>query len=141
MKQHITIDLQVAIKANNIPSLKEFETWANAALADKLSGEICIRIIDEKESQQLNHTYRQKNHPTNILSFDYQDDETLLGDLAICASVIEKESKKQHIPLMEHWAHITIHGCLHLAGYTHEVDANAETMEAEEDRLLKQLGF
>ena len=135
----ITVDLQNATEAKHIPSKKQFETWASAALKDyPKNTEICIRIVDEKEIQQLNSTYRQKNYPTNILSFPYEDSK-LLGDIAICAFVIQKEAKEQHISLESHWAHIVIHGCLHLIGYTHDADEDAEEMEALEIRILAEL--
>ena len=135
----ITVDLQIATEAKNIPTQKQFETWANAALKDYPKNvEICIRIVDEKEIQQLNSTYRQKNYPTNILSFPYEDSE-LLGDIAICAFVIQKEAKEQHISLESHWAHIVIHGCLHLIDYTHDANEDAEEMEALEIRILAEL--
>ncbi len=157
----ITVDLQIASIAKNIPSLKQFELWANTALNDyPKDAEICIRIVDEEEIQQLNSTYRHKNYPTNVLSFPYdeldpavkqrdddskfqhepnEDNINLLGDIAICASIILKEAKEQNIKLESHWAHIVIHGCLHLIGYTHDADEDAEKMESLEARLLKTL--
>lgn len=136
----ITVDLQNASSLKNVPTQKQFEIWANTALKDyPKNAEICIRIVDENEIQQLNSTYRHKNYPTNVLSFPYDDESTLLGDIAICASVIEKEAKEQNIALEYHWAHIVIHACLHLIGYTHDTDKDAEEMEAMEGRLLKEL--
>lgn len=138
----ITVDLQNASIAKHIPPKKNFELWANAALKNyPKNAEICIRIVDENEIQQLNSTYRHKNYPTNVLSFPYDDESTLLGDIAICASVIEKEAKEQNIALEYHWAHIVIHGCLHLIGYTHDTDKDAEEMEALETRTLAEVGW
>ncbi len=138
----IKIDLQIIAASISIPSQQEFDTWINAVFENTAGGEICIRIIDEKESQWLNNHYRHKNYPTNILSFPYEKDETnLLGDLAICAPIIEKESIEYNIDLKEHWAHIIIHGCLHLIGYTHDDDKNAKKMESLEFELLKKVGF
>lgn len=142
-KDKIKVDLQIATKLKNIPSLNQFQTWVNCALSKYPNrSEICIRIIDENESQKLNNSYRHQNHPTNILSFPYsEDDSNLLGDLAICAHIIEKESKEQRIDLETHWAHIVIHGCLHLIGYTHDTESEAEKMEELESTLLKELEF
>ena len=133
----INVDLQNASASKQVPPFSKFEIWVNAALRNyPKNAEICIRVIDEPESQQLNSTYRHKNYPTNVLSFPYDDDKShLLGDIAICASIIEKEAKEQNINIESHWAHIVIHGCLHLIGYTHDTDKNAEKMESLEAKL------
>ncbi len=137
----VKVDLQIATESKHIPSKEKFGTWINAALNDyPKEAEICIRIVDEAEIQQLNTTYRHKDYPTNVLSFPYEDSD-LLGDIAICASIIEKEAKEQHISLESHWAHIVIHGCLHLIGYTHDADDDAKKMESLEFRILAELGF
>lgn len=151
------IDLQIACNNKHTPSLEQFQQWANAALTADLSSsileapyELCIRIVDKKESQQLNTTYRKKDKPTNILSFPYEDEHTheedeesrqLLGDLAICASIVEKEAAEQNKLLEAHWAHMTIHGILHLLGFDHTNNEEAEIMESLEIETLNQLGF
>jgi|SRR5690554_5214788 len=139
----IQLDL---INENNLPApdSAQFQNWLNQ-VAKKLNitGEVCIKIVDNTESQGLNNTYRQKDKPTNVLSFpsDIPDfvESTHLGDLAICASIVEQEAKEQNKNINDHWAHLTIHGCLHLLGYDHTEDNEAEIMEALETELLAVL--
>lgn len=128
------------------PDSVEFQTWVNlVASAFNIDGEVCIKIVDEAESQFLNLTYRNKDKPTNVLSFPLMSDDFIetehLGDLAICAAVVEQEAKEQDKPINHHWAHMTIHGLLHLLGYDHIEDAEAEEMEALETELLQELGI
>ncbi|MCB1584225.1 MAG: rRNA maturation RNase YbeY [Xanthomonadales bacterium] len=127
------------------PDSSDFVKWLDL-VANHLNveGEVCIKIIGQEESQYLNHTYRCKNKPTNVLSFpaeipDFVESEHI-GDLAICASVVEQEALEQNKPLNHHWAHMTIHGLLHLLGYDHIDDAEAEEMEAFEIQLLYEIG-
>lgn len=139
----IQLDL---INENNLPApdSAQFQNWLNQ-VAKKLNitGEVCIKIVDNTESQGLNNTYRQKDKPTNVLSFpsDIPDfvESTHLGDLAICASIVEQQAKEQNKNINDHWAHLTIHGCLHLLGYDHTEDNEAEIMEALETELLAVL--
>jgi probable rRNA maturation factor len=129
-----------------VPSLEQFETWVNAVI--KHLGryfQVSIEIVDKNTSQDLNNTYRQKNKPTNVLSFPLElpefVGEDLIGDLAICAAVVKEEVKQQNKTLSDHWAHLTIHGCLHLLGYDHIQDDDAEVMENLEIQLLEHLGI
>nr|WP_256969536.1 rRNA maturation RNase YbeY [Crenothrix polyspora] len=120
------------------------QRWVDSALEGiGHDTEIVIRIVDEQESQALNEQYRHKQGPTNILSFpvDVPDgiELDLLGDLVICAPVVAKEALEQQKALMDHWAHIVIHGVLHLLGYDHIDDSDADEMESKEIALLKQL--
>jgi len=140
----ITLDLQIACSNKNLPSESQFQLWLETVLAPyQKSFELTIRIVDEVESQQLNHQYRDKNKPTNVLSFPFEVPEgielDLLGDLVICADVVESEAIEQKKTLMSHWAHMVIHGCLHLLGYDHINDADADEMEALEIKSLKKL--
>jgi probable rRNA maturation factor len=110
---------------------------------------IAIRLVDEPESQALNSQYRGKDKPTNILSFPFELPEGLpaeaadamLGDLVICAPIVQQEAKQQQKPIMDHWAHLVMHGALHLLGYDHIEEQEAEQMEALERQLLEQLGI
>lgn len=128
------------------PSFEQFATWLQP-LADHLSidKELCIKIVHREESQFLNNYYRDKNKPTNVLSFPSDLPEYIdsphLGDLAICADVVEQEAQDQGKASEHHWAHMTIHGCLHLLGYDHIEADEAEVMEALEVELLAQLGM
>ncbi|HEY5718477.1 MAG TPA: rRNA maturation RNase YbeY [Motiliproteus sp.] len=141
------IDLQIAIDDDpSLPSATELQRWVNCATANlDESVELTIRIVDRTESQQLNHSYRGKDYPTNVLSFPFEVPEgielNLLGDLVICAPVVVAEATEQNKPLAHHWAHMVIHGTLHLLGYDHIDEQEAEEMEALETRLLSQLNI
>ncbi|OOH86459.1 rRNA maturation RNase YbeY [Pasteurellaceae bacterium 15-036681] len=149
---NLYIDLQIASEnSENLPSEEQFLKWVNQALAmeakseDYLESEITIRIVDEAESHDLNLTYRGKDKPTNVLSFPFDVPEgielPLLGDLIICRQVVENEAKEQEKPLEAHWAHLAIHGTLHLLGYDHLTDEEAEEMESLETEIMQSLGF
>ena len=130
----------------NTPNDAEFSQWTIAALAGlRARAEVSIGIVDEENSASLNMEYRGKNYATNVLSFpsDLPEDfdPTLLGDLALCAAVINKEAQEQNKTATAHWAHMVVHGCLHLLGFDHIDDAEADEMEAREITILRQLGF
>ena len=146
------IDLQIACEnSENLPSLEQFMLWVQTALAYEAQTEefpeteMTIRIVDEAESHELNLTYRGKDKPTNVLSFPFEVPEgielPLLGDLVICRQVVEKEVEEQQISLESHWAHLAIHGTLHLLGYDHIEDEEAEEMEGLETEIMQKLGF
>ncbi len=140
------LDLQIASNAPNLPSEAELERWAGVALAGQPEdAELTIRIVDEAEIQQLNRDYRGKDYPTNVLSFPFEAPPgltlPLLGDVVICAAVVAREAQEQDKPLAAHWAHMVIHGCLHLLGHDHIADHEAEQMEGLEIHLLAALGY
>jgi len=142
----LDLDLQIAVEANNLPTQAQFESWVRLAVGSTMPEvELTIRLVESSESQQLNHTYRGKDKPTNVLSFPFEApaeiDLPLLGDLIICVDVVEKEALEQNKSLEAHWAHMVIHGCLHLLGYDHIIDEEAEEMESLETQLLEHLGF
>ena len=142
---NVTVDLQVAVEAD-IPKLQQFEQWVQAALKDvEEECELSIRVVDEEESAELNSSYRGKNGPTNVLSFPFESpipmEPRLLGDLIICVPVVEKEATQQQKSLTDHWAHMVVHGCLHLLGYDHIEDDEAEIMEALEVSILKSVNI
>lgn len=146
MPVEVEMELQVACKAAGLPSRQQFTRWAAAAIeAERLPVELVIRVVDEEESQALNHRFRDKNGPTNVLSFPFEAVPELelhhLGDLIICAPVVQREAAQQGKPEEAHWAHMVIHGVLHLQGYDHQMDSDAVHMEAREIRILQQLGF
>ena len=129
-----------------IPEFVDFNLWIDTVIewyGQKI--QVSIEIVDKDTSQELNKTYRNKDKPTNVLSFplDLPEfvEEILIGDLAICAEVVSKEAQQQSKILEHHWAHLTIHGCLHLLGYDHIEDDEAEQMEQLEIKVLDQLGF
>ena len=146
------IDLQIASEnSEGLPTLEQFTHWVETALAfeaqteDFPETEMTIRIVDEEESQTLNREYRGKDYPTNVLSFPFEVPEgielPLLGDLVICRQVMECEAKEQQISLVSHWAHLAVHGTLHLLGYDHIEEAEAEEMEGLETQIMQKLGF
>jgi probable rRNA maturation factor len=111
----------------------------------ELTGDVCVRVIDEQESRALNLRYRDHDDPTNVLSFPVKlppgVETVVLGDLAICAPVVEREAREQRKEPKAHWAHMVVHGMLHLAGYDHEMASDAAAMEALEIELLSAMGF
>ncbi|MGJ7474665.1 rRNA maturation RNase YbeY [Pseudomonas fulva] len=141
----LELDIQRATQAV-APVDADFRRWCELALQQrKADSEMTIRLVDEAEARELNHTYRHKDYATNVLSFpaDVPDgllDIPLLGDLVICVAVVEREAAEQGKSLAAHWAHLVIHGCLHLLGYDHIEDEEAEEMESLERELLAQLG-
>ncbi|WP_230460507.1 rRNA maturation RNase YbeY [Sansalvadorimonas verongulae] len=142
----VFIDLQVAGESGNLPSEEQLVAWATAAVRDERDeAEISVRIVDVEEGRELNAQWRQKDYATNVLSFPsdlpVELGLPLLGDLVICAPVVEREADEQQKTLTSHWAHMVIHGTLHLLGYDHIEDDEAETMEALETSIMLSLGF
>lgn len=153
----IDLQLDTTVAASELPQAIHFQTWADKAVNSgqplqqqfkqqfKQPREITIRIVDEEESRQLNFNYRQQNKATNVLSFAIEVpaeiDLPLLGDLVICAPVVIREAAEQNKPAESHWAHMVIHGILHLQGFDHVVDADAKAMENLEVKLLRELGY
>jgi len=141
------IDLQIACEQETgLPTAEQIEQWATAAVQPQSDEvEMTVRIVDEAESHALNLNYRGKDRPTNVLSFPFEcPDEVelpLLGDLVICRQVVEREAQEQDKPLMAHWAHMVVHGSLHLLGYDHIEDDEAEEMESLETQIMTGLGF
>nr|WP_314268185.1 rRNA maturation RNase YbeY [uncultured Moellerella sp.] len=143
----VILDLQIASESQTgLPEEALFQRWLEAVLPQfQTESEVTIRIVDQAESQELNLTYRGKDKPTNVLSFPFEAppeiELSLLGDLIICRQVVETEAVEQQKTAEEHWAHMVIHGCLHLLGYDHIEDDEAEEMEALETEILAQLGY
>ncbi len=141
------LDLQIASEQRSgLPAKTDFQSWLDALFSElSLVGEVTIRIVDEAESRKLNHTYRLKDQPTNVLSFPFETsvkiDPVLLGDLVICRQVVEQEAREQQKQPESHWAHMVIHGCLHLLGYDHNEQHDAEEMESLEAKILCTLGY
>lgn len=128
----------------NCPSIEQFNTWVNSVIDEHgRFFQVSIEIVDKTMSQELNKTYRNKDKPTNVLSFPLElpefVKEDLIGDLAICSEVVEQEAIEQNKVAINHWAHMTIHGTLHLLGYDHIQDEDAEMMETLEIKLLNKL--
>jgi len=146
MTNAIDVLIDNSCDAKNVPDDVQFRQWATAALRGlRTRAEVSIGIVDEQNSAALNQQYREKNYATNVLSFpsDLPEDfdPPLLGDLALCAAVIEREAHEQRKPVLAHWAHMVVHGCLHLVGFDHIDDDDADQMEAREITILHALGF
>ncbi|MGD0960327.1 MAG: rRNA maturation RNase YbeY [Methylomonas sp.] len=140
------LDIQIVTESNDYPEAGLFQQWVDAALADAGRDiEIVIRLVDETESAELNRQYRHKSGATNILSFPFSAppgaETDLLGDLVLCCPLIRREALAQHKPVAHHWAHITIHGVLHLLGYDHCEELQAEQMETLEIEILSKLNI
>jgi probable rRNA maturation factor len=148
LSSEVDLDIQIASDTPDLPASDEFMVWVSAALeGHRKTACLTIRVVDEPESQQLNLDYRDKDKPTNVLSFPFEappgiDDPeilALLGDLIICAPVVNREATEQGKPIRHHWAHMVVHGTLHLLGYDHTVPEDADVMETLEQRILARL--
>lgn len=141
----VAVEVQFAVDSAALPDAGQICTWASAALDKQLSGELTIRVVDVDESRQLNATYRHIDKATNVLSFpaDWEQENGLkyYGDIAICAEIVGEEAACQCKPLHAHWAHMVIHGVLHLLGYDHLRKHDAVQMETRETMLLALFDF
>jgi len=131
--------IQFTTQSQLLPTKSQLRKWAKAAL--RVDTEVTIRIVDEAEGRALNYTYRNKDYATNVLTFPLTEEPYLMGDIIICAPVVEKEAQEQQKDLMAHYAHLTVHGILHLHGYDHETEAQAELMEGLETAIVTKLGY
>ena len=139
MTPKLTLNIQYAVDHTHLPTKSQFKKWAKAAL--RIDTEVTIRIVGEQEGCQLNSAYRNKDYPTNVLTFPIVEEPHLMGDIVLCAPVIEAEAKAQNKSLEAHYAHLNVHGILHLHGYDHETDAQAELMEGLETAIVTKLGY
>lgn len=142
----IDLTLQVATAQPGLPDRSQVENWARAALQSRTSAELTVRLVGLEESAALNERYRGRQGATNVLSFPAElppelEDLPLLGDIVICAPLVEEEAEAQGKDPVAHWAHLVVHGVLHLLGYDHVDEDDAERMESLETRLLRELGF
>ena len=135
----LNLTLQIASEQASIPSAKEFRQWAKASL--RVDTEVTFRLVDKAEGRALNLAYRAKDYATNVLTFPLSDKPHLMGDIIICAPVVADEAKAQGKSLTAHYAHLTVHGMLHLHGYDHETEAQAELMEGLETAIMSKLGY
>ena len=143
---NLELEIQPVTELERLPTQEEFIRWVREALIEpNESVEMVIRLVDEPESRQLNRDYRGKDRPTNVLSFPFeappQVASPLLGDLVICAPVVVREAQEQGKTELAHWAHLVIHGVLHLQGYDHQSDSEADEMEGLERSILQRLHF
>lgn len=142
--KRLNLSVQYACNQGGLPSRPQIRAWVRAALDvdEKRGGQITIRFVEPEEGQSLNNDYRGKDYATNVLSFPYEVEPVVAGDLVICATVVEREAAEQEKTLEAHYAHLIVHGILHLQGYDHEIGENeALLMEGKERTILAQLGF
>lgn len=137
--RRLNLSVQYACNREGLPLRADFVRWARAALEG--GGNITIRLVDAEEGQELNRDYRGKDYATNVLSFPYDTEPLVMGDLVICPSVVAREAAEQNKPLDAHYAHLTVHGMLHLQGWDHEEDDEAQAMEDTEREILAALGY
>ena len=140
------VDVQIASVAEGLPSPADLRAWAGAVLAaEAANSDLTLRVVDLEEGRQLNETYRDASGPTNVLSFPFEAPPgvriALLGDVVICAPVVAREAHEQGKTVRAHWAHMVVHGLLHLQGYDHQRPDQAEQMESRERQILQRLGF
>ncbi len=138
----LDLNLQFAVKKSERPRRSDFRRWAKAALMT--DAVVALRVVDEAEGRALNRDYRGKDYATNVLTFAYgssANGEPLSGDIVVCAPVVAREAAEQGIALEAHYAHLTLHGMLHLQGYDHETEAEAVTMESIESFIMRRLGY
>ena len=142
----IKITIIDEVFATHTPARQEFKHWANSALqASTIANHVDIRLVDKMTSAALNAQYRNKKGPTNVLAFNYSDmpgiPSTMLGDLVLCSDLVFEEAIAQQISVEAHWAHLIIHGMLHLQGYDHETCEQAKEMEELETNIVLHLGY
>lgn len=131
--------VQYATKDSDVPTRPQFRRWVKAALMQP--AEITLRLVNENEGRELNRDFRDKDYATNVLTFAYNDTAPLSGDIVLCAPVVNREAEQQCKNRIAHYAHLTIHGILHLQGYDHIEDADAIEMERLETQILNKLGY
>ncbi len=140
----MSVEVQLAAPAHRLPKVRDFHRWAQQALQGE-RGDLCVRVVDADESQALNGRYRGIDAPTNVLSFpaaaSQPGEAGLLGDIVVCAPVVEAEAAQQRRAPAEHFAHMVVHGVLHLRGHDHEAADEAEAMEKLETAILGELGI
>jgi probable rRNA maturation factor len=142
----LIVDIQMASASEEAPDPQSIERWIGAAIGDQRgSTELSVRIVDAEEGQALNEQFRGSTGATNVLSFPFENESPeplpLIGDIVICAPVVAKEAREQNKTLNAHWAHMMIHGVLHLLGYDHQNENDANLMESLETEIMQGLGF
>ena len=138
-RANVQLAVQYATRARPVPSARTFQRWIRAAIPT--DARLTVRLVGVAEGRALNRQYRGRDYPTNVLTFVLDEGPPYDGDLALCAPVVSREAREQGKDVMAHYAHLTVHGALHLQGYEHEREPDAREMERLEARILKRLGF
>lgn len=146
VSESISLDLQVVWRQGCVPGPGKLRTWVGAAVnGRRVAAEVSVRVVGEKEARELNRHYRDQDKATNVLAFPSHLSDgpgaDLLGDLVLCGPLVAREAVEQNQDLEAHWAHLVVHGTLHLIGFDHQTDAEARTMEALEVEILAKLGY
>ncbi|MGE5493076.1 MAG: rRNA maturation RNase YbeY [Actinomycetota bacterium] len=137
--QRLNLSVQYACNKDGVPSRDSIRRWARAALTG--GGEVTVRFVEPDEGQELNREYRGKDYATNVLSFPYETEPVVMGDMVICPAVVEREAAEQGKQVEAHYAHLVVHGMLHLQGWDHDDDVEAQDMENKEREILAALGY
>ncbi|MDO6386101.1 rRNA maturation RNase YbeY [Uliginosibacterium sp. 31-12] len=137
--RRLNLSVQYALSAEALPERSQLRGWIRAA--EPGAAQLTVRFVDREEGRGLNAEYRGKDYATNVLSFPYEQEPILTGDLVLCWPVVVEEAAAQGKPVEAHCAHLIVHGVLHLQGWEHEEDAEAEEMEQEERTILAELGY
>lgn len=137
--RRLNLSVQYALNADALPSRPVLRSWVRAAVEG--AAQITLRWVEAEEGQMLNRDYRGRDYATNVLSFPYETEPVLMGDLVLCWPVLLREAAEQKKSVEEHAAHLVVHGCLHLCGFDHENEADAQEMEAQERLILAKLGY
>ena len=135
----LTFSVQYAIANDSLPSWQRLRSWARAALLT--NAQVTLRVVGGREARALNREFRGKDHATNVLTFAYPDIEPLSGDIVLCAPVIARQAREQRKSIEAHYAHLVVHGMLHLQGYDHENKNDARVMETLEAEIVVKLGY
>lgn len=135
----LNFQLQIASASTDLPSSAAFQRWARAALIESV--DVTVRLVNSSEGRALNRAYRHRDNATNVLTFVYQETRPLSGDIVLCLPVVREEARRQGKTTEAHLAHLTVHGMLHLQGFDHESDVDAELMEGLETEIVCRLGY
>ena len=135
----LELTLQIAASSAGLPGAAHFRRWTRASLLE--SAEVTLRLVEQAEGRALNRTYRRRDYATNVLTFAYPEQQPLAGDIVLCLPVIKEEARRQGKTLEAHLAHLTVHGVLHLQGFDHETEEDAELMEGIETEIVSRLGY
>jgi len=137
--RRLALTVQLASRSTHLPSPGQLRRWARAALTQ--DADVTLRIVSQTEGRRLNREFRGKDYPTNVLTFAYPDQRPLAGDIVLCAPVVQREARAQRRNLTAHYAHLVVHGLLHLQGYDHQRAAQARRMQSLESEIVTQLGY
>ena len=135
----LALTVQYAVEKDGLPTRSQLRAWAKSALLRDAM--VTVRLVDAEEGRTLNRQYRGRDHATNVLTFAYTDTDPLSGDIALCVPLVEREAREQHKRAEAHYAHLVVHGMLHLQGYDHEKAADARVMETLETEIVTGLGY